>query len=122
MFESPDSEIGNSIASGRLNLPVDAIVRMVCEAALAGPEVLYEAMLKLSLAVEAVAPTYGLSIWALGLHEPPRVKWAEGLNADEIDEAAVVVANTLAPGSRTDVKIGDVAICLPLATPASFRE
>ncbi len=123
MFESPDSETGNSIPSDHPNLPVDAIVRTVCEAALAGPEVLYEAMLKLSLAIEAVAPTYGLSIWALGLHEPPRVKWAEGLNADEIDEAAVVVANMLAPASaRTDVKTGDVAICLPLATPSLFRE
>src|SRR5882724_11939805 len=105
MFQSPNSETANFIPNDGRSLPVDAIVRAVCEAALAGPELLYEAILKVSLAVEAVAPTYGLSIWAVGLDEPPRVKWAEGLNAEEIDEAAMVVANTLAPTSpRTDLK------------------
>ena len=123
MFQSPNSETANFIPSDGSTLPVDAIVRAVCEAALAGPELLYEAILKVSLAVEAVAPTYGLSIWAVGLHEPPRVKWAEGLNAKEIDEAALVVASTVTPTSpRTEVRTGDLAICLPLLTPSSFRE
>src|SRR5258708_1789563 len=88
MFESLDSEVAYPAPSEGNPLPFDAIVRTVCEAALAGPEILYEAMLKLSLAVEGFAPTYGLSIWAVGLNEPPHVKWAEGLNAEEIDEAA----------------------------------
>src|SRR2546422_1509287 len=91
MFESPDSVSAKSALNDKSSLPLDVIVSTVCEAALASPELLYEAMLKLSLAVEAFAPTYGLSIWALGLNEPPRVKWAEGLNAEEIDEAANVV-------------------------------
>src|SRR2546422_3332481 len=123
MFESPDSVSAKSALNGKSSLPLDVIVSTVCEAALASPELLYEAMLKLSLAVEAFAPTYGLSIWALGLNEPPRVKWAEGLNAEEIDEAANVVAATLGNTStRSEVKAGDVAICLPLAPPSPLRE
>ena len=123
MLESPDSETANPAVSNHYSLPVDAIVRHVCEAALAGPELLYEAMLKLSLAIEALAPTYGLSIWAVGLGQAPRLKWAEGLNVAELDEAASVVAGTLAPNSpSTEVRTGDVAICLPLATPCLFRE
>jgi hypothetical protein len=81
MLYSPESETSDTVLNDRSTLPVDAIVRSVCEAALAGPELLYEAMLKLSLAVEALTPTYGLSIWAIGLDERPRVKWAEGLNS-----------------------------------------
>ena len=123
MFESPDSVSAKSALNDKSSLPLDVIVSTVCEAALASPELLYEAMLKLSLAVEAFAPTYGLSIWALGLNEPPRVKWAEGLNAEEIDEAANVVAATLGNTStRSEVKAGDVAICLPLAPPSPLRE
>jgi len=123
MFYSPDSETSDPVLSDRSTLPVDAIVRSVCEAALAGRELLYEAMLKLSLAVEALTPTYGLSIWAVGLGERPRVKWAEGLNSDELDEAGNVVADTLnATNARGEVRAGDLAICLPLATPSSFRE
>ena len=122
MFESADSESSKSVLNDKNPLPLDAIVSTVCEAALASPELLYEAMLKLSLAVEAFAPTYGLSIWALGLNEPPRVKWAEGLNAKEIDEAANVVAALVSPGTRSEVKLGDLAICLPLAPPSPLRE
>jgi hydrogenase-4 transcriptional activator len=122
MFESPDSESTNPVLGTQFSLPVDAIVRAVCEAALAGPEVLYEAMLKLSLAVEAVAPTYGLSIWVVSQEEPPRVKWAEGLNAGEIDEAAGIVAQLASAQPRTEVSAGDQAICLPLATPSPSRD
>jgi hypothetical protein len=49
------------------NLPISAIVRAVCQAASSGPELLYEVMLKLSLMVEATAPT-----WALDLDAPRR--------------------------------------------------
>jgi transcriptional regulator with PAS, ATPase and Fis domain len=122
MFEASDSESTNPDLNNQFNLPVDVIVRTVCEAALAGHEFLYEAMLKLSLAVEALAPTYGLSIWAVGLDAPPRVKWAEGLNADELDDAAKVVAGILATSAVPAVNVGDVFICLPLATPSPYRD
>lgn len=123
MLESLDSGSTDMVRADQNGLPFDAIVRVVCQAALAGPELLYEAMLKLSLAVEAIAPTYGLSIWAVVSNEPPRVKWAEGLNAEEIDEAErTVTATLLATSVRKEVKAGDVAICLPLATPCSSRE
>src|SRR5436190_8882611 len=123
MFESPDSESNIPVLDNEPNLPVDAIVRTVCEAALAGPDSLYEAMLKLSLTVEALAPTYGLSIWTVGMTGPPRVKWAEGLNPTEIDEAAQIVAATLAAiGGPPEVNAGDVAICLPLSITSSQRD
>jgi len=123
MFESFDSESTNPALTNHSNLPVDAIVRTVCEAALAGPEFLYEAMLKLSLAVEAVAPTYGLSIWAIGIEGPPRLKWAEGLDASEIDEASRTVSDSLANASApAQVREGDVAICFPLALSSIGRD
>lgn len=123
MFESFDSESTNPSSINQVSLPVDAILRTVCEAALAGPDCLYEAMLKLSLAVEAVAPTYGLSIWAVGIEGPPRVKWAEGLDANEIDEASDLVSTVLAtPNAAAQVKAGDVAICFPLALPSQRRD
>jgi hydrogenase-4 transcriptional activator len=123
MFEFCEPQSVYQTTSEQDRLPLEAIVRSVCKAALAGPEVLYEAMLKVSLAVEGVAPTYGLSIWALGVNDPPRVKWTEGLDAEELDEAASVVAATLtAAGARTEIRSGDQAICLPLATPCEFRE
>src|SRR5258705_9448934 len=123
MFGFQNSESTDSVINIESNLPVDAIVRTVCEAALAGPEPLYEAMLKLSLAVESIAPTYGLSIWAVGLDGPPRVKWAEGLDAEEIDQGAEIVANAVAKGTGpSGIGAGDVAICLPLAIPSVHRD
>src|SRR4029450_8546514 len=65
-------------------LPISAIVRAVCQAASAGPDRLYEVMVKLSVMVEATAPTYGLSIWTLEYGAKPRLKWAEGLDEGEI--------------------------------------
>lgn len=123
MIESLDSESTTPVLNHQSTLPVDAIVRTVCEAALAGPEFLYEAMLKLSLAVEAVAPTYGLSIWSVTVHGTPRVKWAEGLDAAEIDEAERVVAATMTNTvAGPQLKAGDLALCLPLALPSLQHE
>jgi len=123
MFESPFLESAETVPDRPQDLPLAAMIRTVCVAALAGPEILYEAMLKLSLAVEAFAPTYGLSIWSVELNEPPRVKWAEGLNAEEIEQATKVVAATCAATNATaEVSAGDVAICLPLAAPSALRE
>jgi hypothetical protein len=55
---SPDVPVSES---NSLRLPVGAIVRAVCEAANGGPDLLYEVMIKVSLMVEATAPTYGQS-------------------------------------------------------------
>src|SRR5215813_7954251 len=66
-------------------LPISSMVRAVCEAANGGPELLYEVMIKMSLMVEATAPTYGLSIWSVSLGERPSLRWAEGLEEDEIE-------------------------------------
>jgi len=119
----PESEIATVEQVNQSNLPLSAMVRAVCRAALMGPDLLYEAMLKMSLAVEAFAPTYGLSIWRLGVDEPPRVKWAEGLNDDEIDDAERLLTEVLASANGScEIKAGDLTICLALSMPVAGRE
>src|SRR5437588_746760 len=122
MSGSPNPEI-TEISIEQSKLPFSAIVRALCRAAIAGPDLLYEAMLKLSLMVEACSPAYGLSIWALRLGEPPRIRWAEGLNEKEIDAAKEAVATTLAAQSHNnEINSGDVAICLVLARPSVHQD
>lgn len=105
------------------NLPLSAMVRVVCRAALMSPDLLYEAMLKMSLAVEAFAPTYGLSIWGLRVDEAPQVRWAEGLNSSEIDEAASLLTANLTLGTAScEINPGDETICLALSIPVPGRE
>jgi transcriptional regulator with GAF, ATPase, and Fis domain len=105
------------------NLPISSIVRAVCQAASSGPDLLYEVMLKLSLMVEATAPTYGLSIWTLTAGQRPRLKWAEGLEEDEIAEGQNVVAETLGVASTfPTINAGSSAFCFVLAAPTSRRE
>jgi transcriptional regulator with PAS, ATPase and Fis domain len=105
------------------NLPISSIVRAVCQAASAGPDLLYEVMLKLSLMVEATAPTYGLSIWTLTTGERPCLKWVEGLEEDEIAEGQNVVAETLGVGGTLPTIIaGSSAFCFVLAAPTDRRE
>src|SRR5688572_14717419 len=76
-------------------LPLSSIVRALCQAATAGPELLYEVMLKLSLVVEATAPMYGLSIWNVEASERPKLQWAEGLQEAEIEIGEAVVAEAM---------------------------
>src|ERR1041384_7114763 len=113
MPDSPDSA----------QLPISSIVRAVCEAASGGPDQLYEVMIKMSLMVEATAPTYGLSIWATPESGKPTLRWAEGLEENEIAMAEVTVAELFASKGRPGpAKEGDHAICLLLALPSGGRE
>src|SRR5215217_461994 len=109
--------------SSSLRLPISSIVRAVCEAANGGPDLLYEVMIKVSLMVEATAPTYGLSIWATSDSGKPTLRWAEGLEDKEIaiGESAVVEAFA-SKGRPQSAKEGDQAICLLLALPSVMRE
>jgi transcriptional regulator with PAS, ATPase and Fis domain len=79
-------------------------------------------MIKMSLMVEATAPTYGLSIWATSEAGKPTVRWAEGLEEDEIAVAEGAVAELFASKTRPQAKEGDHAICLLLAMPSPMRE
>jgi transcriptional regulator with PAS, ATPase and Fis domain len=98
-------------------------VRAVCEAANGGPDLLYEVMIKMSLMVEATAPTYGLSIWATPESAKPTLRWAEGLEENEIAIAEGTVAELFASKGRPEpAKEGDQAICLLLALPSGARE
>jgi transcriptional regulator with PAS, ATPase and Fis domain len=102
-------------------LPLTSLVRAICEAADLTPDVLHEVMLKLSLIVEAAIPSYGLSTWTLEMGKPPRVKWAEGLNEQELDDGKRLVVATIAAKDAV-IKVGDVAICLVLVAPGFNRE
>jgi transcriptional regulator with PAS, ATPase and Fis domain len=113
MPDSPDS----------VQLPISSIVRAVCEAANGGPDLLYEVMIKMSLMVEATAPTYGLSIWATSDSGKPTLRWAEGLAEDEIADAEGPVTELFtSKGKPQPAKEGDPAICLLLALPSGGRE
>src|SRR4029079_14662180 len=104
-------------------LPISSIVRAVCQAASGGPDLLYEVMIKMSLMVEATAPTYGLSIWATSDACKPTLCWAEGLEEQEIaiGERAVVEI-FVSKGRPEPAAEGDHAICLLLALPSPGRE
>jgi transcriptional regulator with PAS, ATPase and Fis domain len=103
-------------------LPVASIVRALCQAANAGPELLYEVMVKLSLMVESTAPMYGLSIWTLDNGAKPKLEWAEGLSEPELAAAETVVSETLAAVSTwPEVEAGDAAVCFVLASSTAGR-
>ncbi len=109
--------------SDSFQLPISSIVRAVCEAASGGPDLLYEVMIKMSLMVEATAPTYGLSIWATSTDSKPSLRWAEGLEEQEIAAAEAVVTEIFSSQGRPQAAMeGDHAICLLLALPSSTRE
>lgn len=117
---SPDA-----LASGSSSpkLPISSIVRAVCEAANGGPDLLYEVMIKMSLMVEATAPTYGLSIWATSDSGKPTLRWAEGLEETEIAIGETAVAEIFSSKGRPQsAQEGDPAICLLLALPSAARE
>jgi DNA-binding NtrC family response regulator len=117
---TPDVRASNS---GSFKLPISSIVRAVCEAASGGPELLYEVMIKMSLMVEATAPTYGLSIWSAANGNKPSLRWAEGLEESEIAVGEQAVAAMLGSKSRPEpANEGDGAICLLLALPSSTKE
>jgi transcriptional regulator with GAF, ATPase, and Fis domain len=99
-------------------LPLSSIVRALCQAASAGPELLYEVMLKLSLVVEATAPMYGLSIWNLEIDERPKLQWAEGLQDAEIAIGEAVVGEALAgmESNWPTVNAGDTSVCFVLCS------
>jgi transcriptional regulator with PAS, ATPase and Fis domain len=80
-------------------------------------------MLKMSLMVEATAPTYGLSIWAVSISGKPNLRWAEGLEEEEIAVAEQAVAQVLENRSRPNAaKEGDYSLCMLLAVPTAGRE
>ena len=117
---SPDVSASQSSSS---QLPMSSIVRAVCQAASGGPDVLYEVMIKMSLVVEATAPTYGLSIWATSDSGKPTLRWAEGLEEQEIAIGERAVAEIFAhKGRPAPAAEGDQAICLLLALPSAVRE
>src|SRR5947207_8830275 len=83
-----------------LQLPISAMVRAVCEAANGGPDLLYEVMIKMSLMVESTAPTYGLSIWTTSDSGKPTLRWAEGMEEEEIAGGEAAVAQVISSKGR----------------------
>jgi hypothetical protein len=117
--KSPDAPASESSSS----LPISSIIRLVCQAASGGPDLLYEVMIKMSLMVDATAPTYGLSIWATSDSGKPTLRWAEGLEEQEIAIGERAVAEIFTTKGRPEPAAeGDAAICLLLALPSATRE
>ena len=109
--------------SSPVSLPISSIVRAVCEGASGGPDLLYEVMIKMSLMVEATAPTYGLSIWATSITGKPSLRWAEGLEESEIAEGEAEIGKLISSKGRpVPATQGDESICVLLAVPSSARE
>jgi len=80
-------------------------------------------MIKVSLMVEATAPTYGLSIWSAAVGSKPSLRWAEGLEESEIEFGEQAVADIFGGKGRPQrSNPGDPAICLLLALPSPTRE
>jgi DNA-binding NtrC family response regulator len=103
-------------------LPIGSIVRALCQAANAGPDLLYEVMLKLSLVVESTAPMYGLSIWTLESGQKPKLNWAEGLQETELATGEQIVNDALAADAAwQNVKEGDSSVCFILASSKPGR-
>src|SRR5215213_6117572 len=116
---SPEAPASDSSSP---QLPISSIVRAVCEAAKGGPDLLYEVMIKMSLMVEATAPTYGLSIWATSDAGKATLRWAEGLEEEEIAIGEGAVTETFSSKGRPQPATeGDQAICLLLALPSPLR-
>jgi transcriptional regulator with PAS, ATPase and Fis domain len=122
MFGSLELSTSEQASPDQNNLPISAIVRAVCQAAGSGPDLLYEVMLKLSLMVEATAPTYGLSIWKLETGQRPRLEWVEGLDEDEIATGEEMVTQTIATtGIPAEIRPSDSAFCFVLGAPSRER-
>src|SRR5205085_253460 len=119
LFNSDSAEQTNQVA---FQLPLAAMVRALCRAATNGSDILYDVMLKLALMVDATAQTYGLATFAQKAGECPRLKWAEGLEPEELAEAEAQVAAALAQTETApEPQVGDHAICLALAVPTPQR-
>jgi len=118
---TPGAETTESVSQPQL--PISSIIRSVCEAANGGPDMLYEALIKMSLMVEATAPTYGLSIWAISSDNKPNLRWAEGLEDEELALGEKAVIESIAgKGKPIPAEVGDAAICLLLSLPAPGRD
>src|SRR5260370_33120297 len=108
MSDSSELDLGAEIpVPTSIQLPISSIVRALCEAANAGPDLLYEVMMKMSLMVEATVPTYGLSIWTAAAGQKLNLRWAEGLEENEIAAAETLVAAAFANKGGSESARGD---------------
>jgi hypothetical protein len=119
----PKNSLDKAEGSGEFQLPVAAMVRALCQAAVVGPGLLYEVLLKLTLMIDATAQTYGLSTWTQKPGERPQLEWAEGLNQEEIDEGETAVVSALGTSNRGfEIKAGDRSLCLVLSVAGANRD
>jgi len=102
-------------------LPLASMIRALCQAAISGPDLVYDVMLMLTLMVDSAAQTYGLATWTQKFGEKPRLKWVEGLDEEEIAEAGQIVSEALAASSdgARDASAGDFSICLVLSATSA---
>jgi hydrogenase-4 transcriptional activator len=99
------------------------MVRALCRASATGADVLYDVVLKIALMLDATAQTYGLATFAQRAGAPPRLKWVEGLNQEEIAEAEERVGAALSQeDGALEMRPGDRTLCLILSATTPQRE
>jgi hydrogenase-4 transcriptional activator len=110
-------------SANAFNLPLASMVRALCRAADTGSDALYDVMLKVALMVDAAAHTYGMATFSRKEGELSRLKWVEGLDAEETADAEATVEAALS-GAETgqEPKSGDCKICLVLSGTTPQRE
>jgi transcriptional regulator with PAS, ATPase and Fis domain len=122
-MSTPETGTAVCDAASALNLPLASMVRALCRAANTDTDTLYDVMLKAALMVDAAAHTYGMATFARKSGERPRLKWVEGLDADEIAEAEAKVEAVLGgTACGSEVSEGDRDICLVLSAANAQRE
>ena len=122
---SPRSQSGagaNNPANA-FQMPLAAMVRALCRAADTGSDALYDVMLKVALMVDAAAHTYGMATFSQKAGEISRLKWVEGLDADELADAEATAGAALGGAEAAQgPKAGDRKICLVLSATTPQRE
>ena len=113
---------GNGSQNG-FQMPLASMVRSLCRAADTGSDALYDVMLKVALMVDAAAHTYGMATFSQKKGELSRLKWVEGLDAEETADAEATVEAALnGAEDAQEPKAGDRKICLVLSTTSPQRE
>jgi hydrogenase-4 transcriptional activator len=121
----PQSQTGTGMneAPKGFQLPLAAMVRSLCRAADTGSDALYDVMLKVALMVDAAAHTYGMATFSQKGGELARLKWVEGLDAEETADAEATVGVVLGGAAEgQEPKVGDRKICLVLSATTPQRE
>ncbi len=107
------------LSASTFHIPLDSAVHAIVRAAELGADRLYEAMLKTALMVEMKAQTYGLAIYQQRPGEPLTLKWAEGLDNNEVAAGEKSVEGWFEDKAPPQSRAGDQSFSLLLSRPSA---